>query len=67
MKRNLKKLGLKKQTLHLLNVDGLNVRLGGENLYGESRYKICPLPSINQCYTETPSCNSRCDTCNGFI
>lgn len=67
MKKHLKKLSLKKQTLHLLNGMELNIRQGGADSYRCSNDKSCPLPSINQCSYNCPSNNTRCTLCNGLV
>lgn len=65
MKRNVKKLTLKKQTLHLLNGQNVQAHIGGG---ASGRYcsveKACPPPSAfpNNCV----SLDTRCPECNAL-
>ncbi|MBL7727449.1 MAG: hypothetical protein JNM68_07190 [Dinghuibacter sp.] len=66
MKRKIKKLSLKKQTLHLLNGNVINIGYGGA---ASGQYcsveKACPPPSAfpNNCV----SLDTRCKECNGLM
>jgi hypothetical protein len=65
MKRNLKKLSLKKQTLHLLNGHEKNVQQGGAATYRCSIDKACATDSLQPCSGNCPSYDTRCNTCWG--
>lgn len=60
MKKKLKKLGLKKQTLHLLNGRELYAGQGGAATY----QKNCAESVVTNC--TPPSQDSRCPSCWGL-